>query len=232
MRTIFLLSLCLILLLPACAPKPTPGPEASSLLPTTVVTQPTSSPKAAALPATETVSSITNPSIPSTQSGQLYPLTTETGQPEIDALLAVLANGDKQALIGQFSYLSTACQTVNGLGGPPACRAGEPEGTLVSVLPTLGSEGSFIHADAVDAFPGLEVAGIYAIFQNSASAYQEDLFPAGEYTILLRGAGGVPGYALRVADGKIVRLEYYFDLSAFRTLLSRDAAQFILEPVQ
>jgi hypothetical protein len=216
MRPLYYLSLCL--LLAACASQPTPGPEASSLIVTDVVntvTEPAPEPETSSLNAT----------------GKVYPLTTATGNADIDPVLAALSTGDRQDLVKRFAYLSTACQTVNALGGPPACRDGEAEGTVVSVLPVLSSEGSFIHADSVDMFEGLNVAGIHAIFQNSDSAYTEDLFPAGEYTILLTGAGPVPGYALRVTDGQVVRLEYYYDLSTFESIQARDAGQLILEPL-
>jgi len=120
--------------------------------------------------------------------------------------------------------------TVNALSGPPPCRAGEIEGTMVEVLPLLSGEGTFLHADDADNFQGFSVKGIYAIFQNSADAYSEEYYPVGEYTILLVGDETLPGIALRIDAGKIVRIDYLFDASSFESILQRDASYIVLEP--
>jgi len=159
-----------------------------------------------------------------------YPLDTQTGNPEIDRILAAVASGEPQQLIALFGYTTTACKTVNALGGPPPCRTGEADGTLVKVLPVLGSEGTFIYADEVDKFPGLTVIGLHSIFKNSATAYTEEYYPAGEFTILLIANENRPAVALRIGAGKIVRIDFLFQAATIQVIITRDALSFILEP--
>jgi hypothetical protein len=160
-----------------------------------------------------------------------HPLDTRTQIEEIDAVLQAVASGDPKQMVVLFGYTRTACMSVvNALGGPPQCRAGEADGTTVEVLPVLSGEGTFIHADEADEFRGLQVIGIHSIFRNSPTAYVEENFPAGEFTILFIGEGNLTGVALRIDAGKIVRLDYLLEKSAIQTIVTRDALSFILEP--
>jgi len=114
-----------------------------------------------------------------------YPLDTMTQIEDIDLILAAVASGDAQALRNLFGFTTTACKTVNALGGPPACREGEAEGTTVEVLPFLGPEGSYLRKDEVGNFPGLNVIGVYAVYHVSETAYSDENFPKGDYGIML-----------------------------------------------
>ncbi len=160
-----------------------------------------------------------------------YPLDTMTQIEEIDLILAAVASGDTQAVRNLFGFTTTACKTVNALGGPPPCRAGETEGTLVEVLPFLGPEGSYLRKDEVSNFPGLNVTGVYAIYQVSATAYSEENFPKGDYGILLTAPENHPMIVLQIKDGQIVRIDYVFDPASVETILQRDAANFVLPPI-
>jgi len=160
-----------------------------------------------------------------------YPLDTRTGLLTIDLVLDAISSGDRQKLINLFGYISTGCKTVNGLGGPPACRAGEAEGTMVEVLPFLGPEGSFLRKDEATSFPGLSVLGIHAIYQVSDTAYSEADYPAGEYGIMLIGADNKQWNILQVKDGRIIRIDYIFDARSFNEILKRDASSLVLEPL-
>lgn len=159
-----------------------------------------------------------------------YPLDTMTQIEEIDLILAAIASGDVQAVRNLFGFTITACKTVNALGGPPACREGEAEGTSVDVLPFLGSEGSYLRKDEVNNFPGLTVTGVYAIYQVSETAYSEENFPKGDYGIMLTAPENIPNIVLQIKNGQIVRIDYVFDPASFETILQRDAANFVLPP--
>jgi len=159
-----------------------------------------------------------------------YPLDIMTQIDEIDFILAAVASGDAQAVRNLFGFTTTTCKTVNALGGPPACREGEAEGTTVDVLPFLGSEGSYLRKDEVDNFPGLNVIGVYAIYQVSETAYSEENFPKGDYGIMLTASENLPSIVLQIKNGQIVRIDYVFDPSSVETILQRDAANFVLPP--
>jgi len=168
---------------------------------------------------------------PAETAPKYYPLDTRTGLQTIDVVLEAVSSGDHQKLVDLFSYTSTACKTVNALGGPPACRASEVEGTMVEVLPFLGPEGSFLRKDEATNFPGLSVLGIYAIYRVSDTAYSEADYPAGEYGIMLIGADNKQWNILQVKNGRIIRIDYIFDARSFNEILQRDASSLILEPL-
>ena len=170
---------------------------------------------------------------PQTESGlKYYPLKTRTNIQMIDVVLDALSSGDAQALIKLFGYSTIPCMTSNALGGPPACRQGEPEGTIVEVLPVIGGEGSFLHKDEIDKFPGLGAIGLYAIFEVSAKAYSEANYPGGDYGIVLVTGQNVPVVILQTKNRKIVRIDYVLAASSLSEILKRDASTFILESLK
>jgi hypothetical protein len=172
--------------------------------------------------------------VPSPTSAEKYhSLDTLTTMEEIDTILAAVNSNDKQKLTDLFSYTTIACKTVvNGLGGPPACREGEAEGTLVEVLPVLSSEGTYLHQDEISNWPGLDVAGLYAVYQVSESAYSEENFPKGDYAMILVGKENQPGIVLHITDAGIVRIDDILDDApdALQAVLERDAEHVILAP--
>jgi hypothetical protein len=159
-----------------------------------------------------------------------YPLDTTTQIEEIDLVLYAIASGDAQAVRDLFGFSTLACKTVNALGGPPPCREGEAEGTMVEVLPFLGSEGSYLRKDEVSNFPRLNVIGVYSIYQVSETAYSEENFPKGDYGIMLTAPENLPNIVLQIKSGQIVRIDYVFDPSSVEMILQRDAANFVLPP--
>lgn len=212
----------------ACSSVPTPTPE---------LFQPTST----APVQNHSLDTVTQVSVPTPTPELLqpmpparvlyHPLDTITQIEEIDLILAAVASGDTQAVRNLFGFTTTACKTVvNALGGPPPCRAGEKEGTMVDVLPFLGSEGSYLRKEEVSNFPGLNVIGVYAIYQVSATAYSEENFPKGDYGIMLTAPENLPNIVLQIKNGQIVRIDYIFDPSSVETILERDAANFVLPP--
>ena len=204
-KYLLVLFVMLLMTASACSAAATPTPEVNAEQP-----QPT---QASASPAVK-----------------YYPLDTMTQIKEIDLILAAVASGDAQAVRNLFDFTTTACKTVNAFGGPPACREGEAEGTPVEVLPFLGPEGSYLRKDEAGNFPGLNVIGVYAIYQVSETAYSEENFPKGDYGIMLNALENLPGVVLQIKDGLIVRIDYIFDPASMAATLQRDAANFVLPP--
>ena len=126
------------------------------------------------------LSTPTQVTAPEPSSAQKYhSLETRVGLEEIDNALSAVASGDVQLLRSLVKFTSAKCTLVDGLGGPPKCRAGEAEGTSVEVLPFLGSEGSFLRKDEIENWQGIEASGLYAIYRVSADVKSEDYYPAG-----------------------------------------------------
>ncbi|HMD81452.1 MAG TPA: hypothetical protein VKE92_09120 [Anaerolineales bacterium] len=159
--------------------------------------------------------------------GKYHPLNTRTMIEEIDTVLAAVESGNKQELINLFHYSSIACMTVNALGGPPPCRAGEAEGTIVEVLPILGPEGSYLWKDEISSWTGPEAVGLFAIYQVSDSVFSDENYPKGDYGIILVGDENTSHIVLHARNGRIVRLDYP---AALDEILARDASKIILSP--
>ena len=172
--------------------------------------------------------------VPSPTSAEKYhSFNTPTTIEEIDNILAAVNSNDKQKLTDLFSYTTIACKAiVNGLGGPPPCPEGEAEGTLVEVLPVLSSEGYYLYKDEISNWPGLDVAGLYAVYQVSESAYSDENFPKGNYAMILVGKENQPGIVLHIKDAGIVRIDDILDDApgALQSVLERDAEHVILAP--
>ncbi|MCI0555915.1 MAG: hypothetical protein L0287_33650 [Anaerolineae bacterium] len=159
-----------------------------------------------------------------------HPLTTRTEIAEIDAVLAAVESDDPQALRDLFSYTTAACMTVNALGGPPSCRDGEAEGTLVEVFPFLGADGGHLRKDEMSKWEGIEVSALYAIYRVSENVNVEEYYPAGEYAIMFIRQENRSAISLRVSGGGIVRVDYIFDISSesLNATLQREASEIIL----
>lgn len=162
-----------------------------------------------------------------------HPLTTQTGIAELDAVLEAVASRDAQTLRSFLELTDTKCTTSEGLGGPPKCREGEEEGTPVRVLPFLGPEGHFLREEELEDWPGIDARGLYAVYEVSPEAFADENYPAGEHALLLAGTETSPMISLRVRDGKIVRIDNFFQevsLAAVQEILQREASTVLLAP--
>jgi hypothetical protein len=154
-------------------------------------------------------------SSPSTPSESLtYPLDTRTGISEIDPVLAAVESRDPQKLRDLIQYTSAPCTWKDGLGGPPKCRQGEVEGTMLEVLPYLGSEGSFIRKSEIDNWPGIDASALYAVLGIAENAVREQYYLPGDYVAFFLQKGDQPGVGLHITDGRIVRVDTMFNGSS------------------
>jgi hypothetical protein len=157
-----------------------------------------------------------------------------TGIEEIDTVLDALESSDPQKLRDAIHYSTLACKTVNALGGPPPCNEGEAEGTLVEVLPILGSEGGHLRKEEIKDSFVLDVTGLYAVYRDSEEVFSDANYPKGDYGVILVGADNSSNVVLQIKEGGIVRIDYVMDSSPdpLANALERDAAEIILAPTQ
>jgi len=181
----------------------------------------------ACVPMTTPTQETTAPEPQPTLAEKYHSLSTRTGIEEIDIILAAVESGDPQELHTLFSFTRTACMTVHALGGPPPCREGEAEGTVVEVLPSLGPEGSFMRKDEIGNWQGLGAVGLYAVYRVSDRAYSDEYYPKGDYGIILVGGENRSNFVLQVSHEGIVRIDYP---AALDEILARDASEVILAP--
>lgn len=201
-KTVVIHLLMSLLVLSACAPAVSTEPAAPPAMPT----------------ATE------EPISP-----RYYPLSTRTGIADVDAVLAAVESGDPQALRDLVRFTTVGCTNAEGLGGPPKCREGETEGTLVNVLPFLGPEGHFMYESELSKFPGVDVLGLYAVYAVSDSAYSEEAYPAGEYAAMFATKDDQTVIVLQIREG-IVRIDYLYSPTSQNDVIQRDAGELILAP--
>jgi len=191
-----------LIILSACAPAASTEPVASTAM------------------ATET-------EIPT--SPKYYPLSTRTGIADVDAVLAAVETGDAQALRDLVHFTTVGCTNADGLGGPPKCREGEAEDTLVNVLPFLGPEGHFLHESELSSFSGVDVLGIYAVYAVSDSAYSDEAYPSGEYAAMFATEDDQIVIVFQIREG-IVRIDYMYSPTSPGAVIQRDASEIILAP--
>ena len=83
----------------------------------------------------------------------------------LDAIIDATLADEVEALREMVRYTTTGCTHQSGLGGPPKCAPEQQEGTLVEVLPLLGSEGTFARRDGIESVFPLGVKQLYAVFR-------------------------------------------------------------------
>lgn len=208
-----------LFVLSACAPEASTEPVVPSA-------QPTVTEKPISIAPTATSTATEEPKNP-----DYYSLSTRTGIAEVDDVLGAVESGDAEALRGLIRFTTIGCTTAEGMGGPPKCREGETEGTLVNVLPLMGPEGSFVYETDLSNFRPTGVIGIYAIYSVSDSAYSEEAYPAGEYAVILTTEVD-PIYTIYQIREGIVRIDTLFSTSSRDTAIQRDASESILTPKQ
>ena len=161
-----------------------------------------------------------------------YPLDTRTGIPAVDNVLAAVESGNPEELYALINFTTAPCTTADGLGGPPKCREGEPEGTQLEVLPVIDSHGGFYRRNEMDNRLVIDVSALYAVYHVSETALNEAYYPPGEYIVFFVPRQNEPALDLRITGGGIVRIDYHFDMSpeSLQTLIVRDTSEVILAP--
>ena len=119
----------------------------------------------ASLNATAEPSPVPSPTLPF-DGARLYPPDTRTGIETIDRVIEVALNGSDEELRSIiFGFTTVGCTHKLGLGGPPKCREGESEGTLVEVKFHPGIEGGYTRKDNIMTHFGMESAGLVAAYR-------------------------------------------------------------------
>jgi hypothetical protein len=154
---------------------------------------------------------------------------TQTGLVEIDQIIDIVLAGHINEFRQRIKFTISGCTHKMALGGPPKCREGEAEGTLVEGLPFLGPEGHFLHSDELKEWQGIDAAGLYAVYRVSDEAFSDENYPAGEYGIVFRTNSPQFIVTLQVENGSILRIDSRFGTPP-EINFERDAQEIILPP--
>ncbi|MBK8046685.1 MAG: hypothetical protein IPK16_05915 [Anaerolineales bacterium] len=128
--------------------------------------------------------------------------------PVVDTVISAVTAGDATRLGERIHYSTFRCGQVAALGGPPACREGEPEGTTVAGLPLLDAEGVFARPDEQEGWLRAFLAGnpvlvgVYA--QPGGLPSEADWLPATHALVFVGGDRPTIATVLSVDDEGIV----------------------------
>ncbi|MBA4179919.1 MAG: hypothetical protein C0506_04955 [Anaerolinea sp.] len=140
-----------------------------------------------------------------------HPSGTRTGDTAIDAVIAALEAGDKEAVARIAQFQAVPCSNEPGLGGPPNCSRDMAEGTLIEAMPGGACEGGWWLKDEFLSPAGLSrlvetYTGplLYAVYRPPSSMQRR--WPEGEVIIVYARDLGFGRFAqtVGVTDGRIV----------------------------
>ena len=153
------------------------------------------------------------PGQPSATTGSQTPA---TGDPQLDAILVAVSNGDRATLAGLFQTESVACVERTTYGGPPQCNeapGSPPVGTVVSAF-YYRSIGSCEHSWAFDVAPlaGLLASQdleLYAVVGAGSPGALPNALDRYRAVFEFEAVGVSPrGLAVSIEGGRIVELDY------------------------
>jgi hypothetical protein len=140
----------------------------------------------------------------------------ETGDPDLDAIIQAVLDGDATALAASVALTTAPCTTAEGLGGPPKCAqalGSPPDGTEVEAFPVSSCELGW-HFDAQPIVADF-AARDFELFAVLALDLPDPLFnepsmPELDHAIILESEApgiGRLGHLVGVDNGSIVYLE-------------------------
>lgn len=153
-----------------------------------------------------------------------------TGIAELDKIIDIALRGDTAGLKSLIKLTQTNCTLADGLGSPPKCLEGEQEGSMVEVLPFLGSEGYFLRKSELENWQGVEVSALFAVYEAATPIFVDKNYPPGKYAIIFIGKDTNTGITLRVDQGKIVRIDYGFENPP--TIREDEVVRFLVQPIE
>jgi len=103
---------------------------------------------------------------------------------------------------------------------------------MLEVLPILASEGGYFRKEEIHNWQGLDPAALYAVYQVSSNALQEDYFPQGDYIVYFLPHENQPADVLHIAEGKVVRIDNIMGEvpDSLQGFIERDTSKVILPP--
>lgn len=130
---------------------------------------------------------------------------TPTGSgniPEVDDIVDAVLTNDPARVRPRVRFDIIACEIAPGIGGPPPCRQGEPEGTQVNVVEIGTCEAEHRRPDELEGLVGMfHAESLYGVYAGPASQG-----PDGDYVaVFTRTATGELDQAMAVTiDGGIM----------------------------
>ena len=142
------------------------------------------------------------------------PTNAYTNIHEVDEAIAlILSNNvaDKRTIV---EYTTVGCTHALGMGGPPKCEEGVPEGSAITYFPILGpGEGQPILPGNIDNVLDFNVTELVAVYRPSVAVYRSENYPIGQYSLIFARSGvDLPITAHLTNNGRIIRLDFETNL--------------------
>lgn len=126
-----------------------------------------------------------------------------TGIAEVDQVVKATLAGDVDALARMLHYKRLGCVTLQQVGSPPLCRAGEATGTMVDAFSVGGCDGVNDRADEIPP----RVASVIQRAERSLYAVFRPAFGGADYRVLFVYTNAQRlGLAVDLKDGGIVEM--------------------------
>lgn len=179
---------------------------------------------------TPTTGAVTSPTADPSTTPTAEPTGESEGTPTIvNDIIEAVAAADAAAIEEMLVYTSLACTTtVEGLGGPPVCVAGEANGAEVDVLPTAQCEGSYARPGELNTFPLTENITFYAAYRAN-----DDTYPPGDYVVVFSRVEpniGETALAIMADDRGIVGVHYGCAQSIEQFVEFQELTDVIIDP--
>ncbi len=134
-----------------------------------------------------------------------------TGDAALDLIIQAVEDRDIEALAPLVVHPTVACTTAQGLGGPPKCEDGMPEGTELQVFPYAACEGSWTRFGVQNiASFATRTAGPWGVINVDSYWGSTDGWESPDTFLAFHTAAPSEGQIsyLEIADGRIVRASY------------------------
>lgn len=166
---------------------PTATPTSTAIATIAPIPTRTAGPSSTASPAsTSTTAATASPTATTTAIPSEY-----SGLPAVDAVIAAVLSRNLDRVTALAQLRQVACGPQAGIGSPPPCPAGQPNGTPVPVFPVAACEGEWRPESALrpSIQPLLNDPELYAVY-GMPSQFQP-LMPDGQYVaVFSRNAAG------------------------------------------
>jgi len=160
----------------------------------------------------------------------LQPQGIQTGIEEVDTIIRTFLEYKYDARTPLVRTLRTACVETESAVGPPLCESGQQSGSMVVVFPYRYGRGSrYVTPEELSSFLEFPLAGLYSVRRVPENSFEQDFWPAGEYSVMLVALDGELGVELLIEGESVVRIEFW-PITPVEALEGYDG-EYILAPI-
>jgi hypothetical protein len=123
--------------------------------------------------------------------------------PVLDRIIAAVAAGAPEDLLGLIEFESLGCVTLEQVGSPPLCRTGEAPGTPADAFPIGRCEARLLRREeTAQELAGLvqSAEAVYTAYRAQADAQGHEQF---SIVFALKGTNKSQGFSVNVTEASI-----------------------------